>query len=241
MKVTRFLVSILFLGVTASASFAQGVVSLTWDTCIGPIDKAVAPGSASNGMVMSVINHSAPHKAYDVRILMTQPGGLKDAWRMDASGCQGSAALTIDHLSPTALSKACPSFMQTSAPSLQIKDYSFDPLTGKARGVLANSYPNGVPTSVAATRYFLVRFLFDQTFGVNGAGDPPNTCGGLDAPLCSHILNASWLSLDGIETQWTIGSEFVTANDPQNSAHCPAPTAVKAATWGSLKSQYRGN
>ncbi len=248
MKVTRYLASIVLLAATASVSFAQGAVSINWDTCVGPTgaaSKAVAPLSIV-GQYISVLGQSQAHKAYDVRILLGQPGGLKDAWRFDAVGCQGSAFLSIDHLPPAAVAKACPAFMQTSAPALQIKDFSYDALTGKARGVLANSYPNGVGPGTSTggtvnplTRYFLARFNYDQTYGVNGPTTPGVDCGGLEAPLCSHIIQATWLTLDGQELRWNIASEFVLANDPTNSSGCPGATPAQPKTWGSLKNQYR--
>ena len=255
MKVTRFLAAIMLLGATASVSFAQGVVNFAWDGCTGPIDKTIGAGLQSGpefkGIWISVINQVDSHKAYDVRFFMGQPGGIKDAWRFDASGCQGSGGLVIDHLSPA---KTCPSFMQTSNPSLQIKDYSYDSGTGKTRGVLANSYPNGVgagatvtPTSPAttvnpATRYFLARFNFDQEYASVGPSQPGLTCGGIESPACAHIVvgvGATWLDLNGVEHAWGAAQEYVTANDPTNSFHCPGATPTTPKTWGSLKSQYR--
>ena len=237
MKVTRFLAAMLFLCAAASTSHAQSV-SLTWDTCVGPIQKAVAPGTIAQANI-SVLGQTSTHKAYDVRILMGSPGGLRDAWRFDAPGCQGSGFIELQHLPPAAISKVCPAFMQTSAPSLQIKDFSFDALSGKARGVIANSYPNGVVSVSAATRYFLGGFKFDETFGVNGPSDPGLTCGGLEVPVCAHLINGAWLDLDGIEYQWTVASEYILSNDPNNASNCPAATPAQPKTWGSLKSQYR--
>ena len=237
MKVTRFLAAIAILGATASMSYAQSV-SLTWDTCVGPLNKSVAPLSVAQANI-SVLGQTSTHKAYDVRILMGSPGGLQDAWRFDAAGCQGSAFLELQHLPPATISKACPAFMQTSAPSLQIKDFSFDPLTGKARGVIANSYPNGVAAVNPATRYFLGGFKFDETFGVTGPTDPGNTCGGLEVPVCAHLINAAWLDLNGIESQWSVAAEYITSNDPNNTSRCPAATPAQAKTWGELKGQYR--
>jgi hypothetical protein len=166
-------------------------------------------------------------------------GPMRDAWRFDPSGCEGSSFITIDHLAPAAVVKTCPSFMQSAA-GVQIKDYSYDALTGKCQAVLANGYGGGVTTVNAAQRYFLARFLFDFSFAVNGAGDPPNTCGGLDVPVCAHITRATWISLsDTAEHQFVIGQEFVTSNDAANSTGCPGATPTKSTTWGSLKNTYR--
>jgi hypothetical protein len=240
MKVTRFLLSALFLGAMATAASAQGVASLGWDGCTGPINKAVAAGTIAD-LNATVINHSTPHKAYQVFISLGSgaAGPLRDAWRFDAAGCQGSSLITINHLSPALLSKTCPSF-QGTLPSLQIKDYSYDPLTGKARGVLANTYPDGNSVQInPLQRYFLAQFKFDHTFSTVGPSDPGQTCGGVEVPVCAHFTSASWLNFDGIETEWTRGQEFVTANDPNNVTRCPGATPAENKTWGSLKAQYK--
>jgi hypothetical protein len=239
MKVTRFLLSALLLGAMATTASAQGTVSLNWDTCIGPINKAIAPGTIAD-LQASVIGHSQPHQAYQVYVALGSgnAGALRDAWRFDAAGCQGSALITINHLSPGTLSKACPSFQGANA-SIQIKDYSFDALTGKARAVLANTYPAGVAVVNPATRYFLAQFKFDHTFSTAGPSDPGNTCGGLEVAVCAHLTRTSWLSPDGVETPWAWGQEYVTANDAGNTSGCPGATPAVPTTWGSVKAQYK--
>ena len=239
MKVTRFLASILFLGATASMSFAQGAVSINWTNCTGPIDLAVNPASKPIA-VLSVLGASTPHKAYQWFVSAGGPGGLRDAWRFDAAGCQGGSLILVTHN----IAKICPPFMGIAAPSLQVPDWSYDALTGKAKATLGNAYPNGAVyatgnTPVATTRYLLGGIVFDQSFGVTGAGDPPNTCGGLEVPVCFHITGASWLDLNGVEFPWAIAGEYITSNDPNNSSHCPGATPAAAKTWGQVKSQYR--
>jgi hypothetical protein len=241
MKVTRFLLSALFLGAMATTAFAQGAVSLNWDTCTGPINKAVAPGSAGNAMNASVLGHSMPHQAYQVYVALGSgnAGNLRDAWRFDAAGCQGSSLITINHLAPGTLSKACPSF-QGALASIQIKDYSYDGVAGKARAVLANTYPAGNNTQInPAQRYFLAQFVFDHSFSVNGPSDPGQTCGGVEVPVCAHLTRTSWLSLSGVETPWAYGQEYVTANDPNNATGCPGATPAENKTWGQVKAQYK--
>ena len=238
MKVTRFLASLLVLGASATMAFAEGAVQINWDTCIGPINKAVTPGSIAQSNV-SVLGHTALSSGYEIDILVGQPGGIRDAWRFDAAGCQGTALLTMDHTPPAAISKACPAF-QGTLQSLQIKDYSYDAVTGKARGVIANAYPSGQLSVNPAQRYFLAGWKFDETFGVTGPSDPGNTCGGLEFGTCIHITKASYISVgDGVEHNWIIGGEFITANDAANSSNCPAATTASSTTWGALKNTYR--
>jgi len=248
MKVTRFLVSLLFLGAATSTAFAQGAVSLSWDSCVGPINKSVLPGTQASAFV-SVLGQSQVHQAYQVQVLIGNgTANLADAWRFDPTGCQGSSFITIDHLAPASVVKVCPTF-QGALQSVQVKDYSYDPLTGKARAVLYDAYPNnaspgsppqGNPGATDPTkRYFLARFLFDETFGANGPSDPGNTCGGLEIATCFHLSSATWLDLNGNEFPWTVAQDFITSNDAANNTHCPGPTPTQPTTWGHLKNQYR--
>ena len=238
MRPTRYLLSVLLLAALPAPASAQGAVSLNWDTCTGPVQKGTTPGTLA-GLVASVLGHGQPHQAYQVfvNIGSSTAGPVRDAWRFDAAGCQGSSLITIDHLNNSAVAKTCPSFQGPLA-SIQIKEYSYDPATGRARAVLANTYPAGNTTQVnPAQRYFLARFLFDHTFSANGEGDPGNTCGGLEAPLCFHLTNASWLTPGGVEVPWALAGEFVTSNDPTGNS-C-FTVAAAATTWGAVKAQYK--
>lgn len=230
------------LVVSGVSQAADGVVDMTWDTCVGPNDKTTtAPGVY--GIYLSVIGIDQLHKAYDVRAIYgnaTQQ--VPDAWRFDALGCQGSSLVALDHLAPAAVSKVCPSFMQTSAPSLQIKDVGFSPPSDPyaqtlMRIVMANSYPNGVATVSAATRYFLTRFNFDHTFSVTGPTTLGVDCGGFEQSICFKLSNASYLTLDGIEIPFgrVNPAPYVSFNGP---GACPGVPA-KTTTWGSIKGQYR--
>ena len=48
MKLNRIFVSLLFLAATATCSFAQGAVSMNWNSCTGPLDIAVSGGVPVN-------------------------------------------------------------------------------------------------------------------------------------------------------------------------------------------------
>ena len=240
MKLTRFLVSLFAVATFATSASAAGVSSLNWDNCTGPLDKAVTPGSVVS-MYASVLGQDTPHKAYQVFVALGSGsfGPMKDAWRFDAPGCQGSSFITIDHLAPAAVVKTCPSFMPPIQ-SLQIKDYSFDAVSGKCRAVLANSYPSATNQNITpTTRYFLARFLFDHTFSVVGPTTPGVDCGGVEQPVCAHFTSSSWLTLDGVEIEWAKNSEFVTANDASNATRCPGATPAQTTSWGSIKAQYK--
>ena len=242
---TMFALAALALAVPAQA--ANGVFNLNWDSCIGPLDKAIAPGDEANPNLAklfgSVIGIDVPHKAYQMQIIFGNGGAtpqVPDAWRFDGpNGCQGPGYGTMDHLSTN---KACPS-MQASLSSLQIKDVNFVPdalppqySRTLLRATLANSYPDGILTVSAATRYHLGAFVFNHQYSVNGSGTPGVTCGGLDVPICFATIVATYLTMDGAEIDFDMtGSRLVTAN---GSAGC-TPTPAKNATWGAIKSQYR--
>ena len=236
MKGTAFLLSAFFLGAMATAASAQGIASLSWDSCPGPTNRQVSPDNF-NSLWASVINHSASHTGYEVQIVLGSgnAGALRDAWRFDATGCQGPARLTMDHLPPAAAVKGCPSFAGTRS-LLQIKQYAYDGGSGKARSTIANVYPQGGTGTINPfQRYFLARWTFDHTFSVNGAGTPGGTCGGLEIPVCAHFRVAKFNLQGAGEIEWAFGQQYVTSNDATNSTGCPGATPAANRTWGSIK------
>lgn len=248
MKVTRFLVSLLLLSVAATSAFAEGAVSLSWDTCVGPVNKAIAPGTTPFAFA-SVLGMTTQSSGYEVDLSIGSGafGPLRDAWRFDATGCEGSALVVMDQNPTAAVSKVCPPLQGIpSSGSLQIKDYSYDNATGKARLVFADAYPSGANTTVATTRYHLVNIKFDMTFGVNGPSDPGNTCGGLEVPVCFHLSKQIYIQYsavpndpaNGTEHTWLVGQDFLTSNDAGNTVQCPGATAARPATWGFIKNTY---
>ena len=240
LRTTATLASLVLSGLLHSAGFAQGVIVLGWDTCAGPIDKSAFPGSVLS-MYISVTGQTQLHKAYDVRVGFRQPPALRDAWRFDAAGCQGSSRLSIEHVPPAAIAKTCPAFMQNSTPSLQITGCLFDASTGRGLAVIANSYPSGVSSVNPQLRYFLGRFSFDQGIGAVGASDPGVSCGGIEVPLCIVVSSATWLTLENIEIPWAVGQEYLTTNAPGGFNGCPIfeGTPARATTWGAIRHQYR--
>jgi hypothetical protein len=232
MKVTRFFLSVLLLGATATMSHAAPSASIDWQTCASAIDRTpvAGPGQKIN---VSVIGQTDLHKAYDARVTFGSPGGLRDAWRFDTDGCQ-TGLLVMNQVD----AKTCPAFQQAGTGALQIKKFTYDPATGKIVGLLADAY-QAVSSVNAAQRYLLSSYNFDMTYAAPGPTDPGVTCGGVEVPMCAHITYATWLTLDGTEVPFAIAKEFVTSNDPANSSGCPGATPATAKTWGSLKSQYR--
>lgn len=247
MKLNRIFASMLILAATASTSFAAGVASISWTSCVGPVNLNTTGGAPVNAYV-SVLGQSQTAQAYQCTTIGGSPGGIQDAWRFDAVGCEGASFFVLNHLATAAVVKSCPSFSGT-APGLQIKKYEYDATTGKVSILLASAYPNpdvnqvpqGNPGAVnPAVRYFLANYNFDLTFATVGPTDPgAGTCGGVGVPVCFALKQASWLTLDGLEIQWALGQDHITSNDPNNSTGCPGAVPAAARTWGSVKNQYR--
>lgn len=246
-KLLTLLFTISSLTVATTGQAADGIVDITWGTTCTPIVIDITPTAAPLSLIASEIGNDQNHTGYQVRFLIAAADRtVPDAWRFDAAGCQGVAFIQLNHLPPATAAKTCPAFQQ-GASSVQIKDYSFSPVTypsTEIRAVIANTYPAGV-TANPATRYFLAQALFDHTFSVTGAGTPGETCGGLEVPMCVALLTGlreggegttSYLRMaDNVEVPFLPGNTFLTTN---GSAGCPA-TPVENKTWGQVKSQYR--
>src|SRR5262245_62089089 len=122
----RKLLTLLFtftgLTVATVGYAANGVVDLTWGIACSPVVATITPTAGPTSVIASETGNDQTHDAYEVRFIMgSATSSVPDAWRFDASGCQTSLGLTINHLS-----KACPNFQGASA-SIQIKDFSFVP------------------------------------------------------------------------------------------------------------------
>jgi hypothetical protein len=240
---TRILILFAFLTFVPTAARADGVLDLLWDGCTGPVTKTILPGTFHR-VYASEFGHTSTHYGYDLRIRLTTWCGqgspsaaLTDAWRFDATGCQGSDFILIDHLTVDGPFR-CPSFQGPIA-SVQTKQFQFDPLTGQAQVILVNSYPGGSPPINLGFRKYLVAILFDHTLSVPGATTPGISCGGLSTPVCLSIAKAAWLDAEGNENAFALGNSCVTANDPNEVTGCTGSTPVRARSWGAIKDFYR--
>ena len=236
--------SVVALTVPRMSAAAIGTVDLSWNACspVVPTVAAGAPGPVT--LFLSVTGHDQLHEGYAAFLILRSesPGSLKDAWRFDASGCQGSSLIDIRHLPPGPSSKSCPAFRQ-GVPGYEFKSYDFDALSGRAQCILVNSYPAGVTAVDPGTRYFLMGVVFDHTFSVVGPGTPGLTCGGFEQDIsidfvrdCIGIgcgLNLpSWFDLQGVEHDFVLGSGRLTF-----CGSCAVP--AENSTWGAIKNAYR--
>ena len=244
-RVSSFVAFLLVLAAAVPGpASAVGTVDLSWNAC-SPIVSTLergAPGPIT--LFASVVGQDQGHKGYQVTLFIDAfPFTFPDAWRFDAPGCQGSSFIEIRHIPPAAVAKACPA-MQGAAPSIQIKDYWYNALTSQARCLLANTYPDGVPSPNPATRYFLLSVLLDHTYSVTGAGTPGVTCGAFERDVSIDFDTGCvgrfcgptpprWHDLDGNEHEFAIGQGSLTF-----CGSC-VPVPAIAKTWGSIKGQYR--
>jgi hypothetical protein len=224
------------------------LVNVSWDNCTGPVDHKIIPGQPAS-IYASVLGHDQPHRAYLVQLrLYSTTGQYPDAWRFEAGGCQGPTHLTIDHLAPAEVAAACPSFQGTLT-SLQLKDFTYDPVRGRADTYIAVAYPNGGLGNSqqvnSARRYFLARWWFDGALWAEGATVPGVTCGRLEASMCIASTSptnypASWVDLSGSTIPWAFQNEAVTISNAGTGTYgCPFSSPAENRTWGQIKSQYR--
>jgi hypothetical protein len=245
MRSKAFALAAILLAAAASHAFANPAVSLSWNSCTGPTNRTVSAGDVVD-LYVSVLGQSQAARAYECFILVGYTTRtVPDAWRFDPTGCEGSANLQINHLAPAAVAGTCPSF-QGDLFSLQIKDFTYDPVSQFARITLEDAYPNNGAGNPAATdptqRYFLEDVHFDMQKASAGATPVDlSTCGGVERPVCFQLSDAEWIDLNIGDNVWPIASPSVTANDPTNSTRCPGliPTASRPSTWGAIKNQYR--
>jgi hypothetical protein len=243
-QVLRTFASVL-MGMTALIRWGDcgaTTIDLSWHGCSPIIPHADPPGPAPMSLYVSAIGQAEPHQAYEFWLtLRTVEGGFPDAWRFDAEGCQGPGRVQIEHfvVIPT---KTCPNF-QGAAASYQIREFKAAPeFLGQPAGTyvayLANTYPAGATTTNPAARYFLGAVVFDHTLSESGPGTPGVTCGGYEKTICVQFVpsRVNWLDMAGVEVPFRLGQWWATFRD-QPSCHGPVPAV--AATWGSLKAQYR--
>ncbi len=236
------------LAYAGSAQAADGVVDMGWNSCnptttnIGPIPDGSTSGA---DLWVSVLGLDQPHKSYEFQVIYGNATTrvVPDAWQFDAIGCQAGAGVTLEHTAPA---KTCPSLQGTISPNFQIKTIARDGLAGPQYDpafmhiTYANAYPNGGAGNTTeinpAVRYFLGRIRFSHEFSVAGAGDPPNTCGGLDQSICFALTSANYVNL--ADQQVGFGQGGIRGVTVNSSLGCPA-TPARNATWGQIKGQYR--
>ena len=248
MRVGVSLFALLVLTAGATPAGSVPAVNISWDNCTGPTDRKLQQGQPAS-IYASVLGHNRPHKAYQVQLrLYSTTGVYPDAWRFELGGCEGPTHLIMDHLAPAEVAAACPSF-QGTLPSFQLKDFTYDPSSGRAHTFVACAYPNGGLGNTQqvnpATRYFLARWSFDGVLWAEGSTVPGVTCGRVEASMCissSSLTNnaASWVDLTDTEIAFGFQNEAISVLSLGGGTYgCPFGSPAVNQTWGQIKGQYR--
>jgi len=237
LKLLLGLAVVWFVSVAGMSHAAVGTVDITWDGCTGPVDKTTTtPGFYS--IFITVIGQDQPTRAYDVRVVYGNAAQeVPDAWRFDADGCETTARIQQD-----ADSKECPPFGESASNNFVIRSVRFtqpsDPYPQTLMQVLfaQSSAPGNAANP--ATRYLLERIRFDLNAAAAGEGSA-TTCGGLEQPMCFSLVHATFLDVDRNEIPFNRSRPMLTVSFNGPPGECPWAAPARAATWGSLKDQYR--
>jgi hypothetical protein len=238
----------LSIGAAAPAGAGQnsGTVSLAWDSCDGPVDKtADTPGVYT--AFASVVGTDLVHVLYAVTLIYGDGDqSVPDAWRFDTLGCQGASSLKLDFLPSKTIGQSCPAFIQNIADPLVITEVRFNPPayyqypSTCMRVEVEVAYPGSVQAD-PLTRYFLAGFNFDHSHSAIGGGDPPNSCGGLETPMCFKLAALNTLVVNSAYQVQSFAhdpNQSVLTFNPGSAGACAAVPA-RAVTWGQIKAQYR--
>ena len=236
------------LAFASSTQAADGLVDFSWNNCTPVVQDVTSSTPGIFGLFVSVIGMDVPQQGYETTFIYGDAsGGVPDAWAFDPAGCQGSGAVALAWIAPNAVKLTCPSFQGLLA-SVQVSAVDKVPPSDQGTGYLGtnmrvtllNTYPPGISTVLAATRYFLMKVSFDHSISVQGATTPGADCGNWANPICFKMTRANYLDMANLEHPFgrnvAPGAPlFVTFNG--NSACGAVPN--RPVTWGAIKNQYR--
>jgi len=261
---TWWMVLLAWSALGARTAAAQ-TISMSWAPCNQPLASytTVSPGEASGpggpNLDVFISNMALPTHSYELRMLYGDENKLTpDAWRFDAGGCQGPSFLALSPTSQPAVAKACPGFKDAGGSRPFLTQSTVGPLhdwfnlpATLSEIDYAVAYPPGNAPSPDST-YLLLELRFDETYGVAGVASPGGlTCGGLDRPMCFAVMSVVYQDLSfndvPIDVGWDVVMQHFCYSPPTVTAtanwggpgSCTGTTPVHAATWGSVKAQYR--
>lgn len=247
-----FLATCLLCFSVASAE-AYPTVYMSWDG--GPQGHPNWNRTRAEGAVATVVvtatGITEPIRGVDVRIKVgSQYRGMPDAWRFEPGGCAEGGL----QLPEVAIDSSCPFLKGTNAQRFSKVVYNSGEWFYYAIGY------DAVVTS-PGTRYTIAQFQFDLSKAFEGLGLKADSCGCIEQPQGIAILYATYVTADGQEIPFTIGTSCLNWEDPANSVSCPffgcdlcgpgeppppvnpcsgqVPTTATPRTWGSVKAGYR--
>jgi hypothetical protein len=235
---------------------ASAGIEASWNACAPIVSDRVLPsGATTSRLYFSVTGLTGTVKGFDIRFSYGSQfagdcGALHppDAWRFDDAGCEGLANLV--QFKTTSTDPACPQL--TGPVGLDLTKINYDPLIGRERIIIARSWTTPI-TADPGIRYQIANVTFDHTYAVSGPGDPPQTCGGFEQPICFTFQGSQGAHgdcdpygqnayLDGNGEQHSFGafpSVIATFRSDASSVTCNGATPATPKTWGALRAQYR--
>lgn len=243
----RCLIAVFVVLCAASGlAHANPSLSFTWNSCTGPIQQtSTGPGTYS--LYVSVTGVEDPHKAYEAWFsLAAAKGEIPDAWRFDASGCQGAAAASFCPPSPLdtpSLTEDCP-VLWGKGRFLVLHDVrpanTVDDPAVPSNGLvffLANAYDT-VTNPDPNQRYFLFRVDFDHSNSVEGASTG-TSCGGFENDIVIRAIpsRCNWIRDDSLEEiRMDVAQAYAQFGNKETVSET---TPALLSSWGSIKAQYR--
>ena len=243
------------MALLVGSASAAPTIDLSWSGC-SPVlhDRVLPPGATASDLYVIASGLPEPTKAYTFKLYMgsevgaCSPNVVPDAWRYDNAGCEGLALMT------TSLdSKSCPTLVGSSTPVLA-NSLQYDALVQQLVLTFSASYPT--QPANPGTTYSLLHIRFDHTYAVQGAGNPPSTCGGFEKPMCftlwggfdghgncygpGQVEYGAYLAEDGTTHPFSAGAVDANSFRIDSSIQaCNLATPVKPTTWGAIRGQYR--
>jgi hypothetical protein len=185
-------------------------------------------------------------------------GGLADAWRFDAQGCEAGHYRVI----LTSQDPACPALSPPGGQTLTTYRYLANfyevPYGGFGTGQLQFAEAASQPAQLGGNTHQIVEIDFDHANATLGPGSTAQTCGCFDRPMCISVGSASYLDAPGSELPFQLGQGFLRWNDPTGvltgcgtivdcfptngcvpESVCVAPVPALARSWGFVKNVYR--
>ncbi|MEO6461965.1 MAG: hypothetical protein ABIP29_02730 [Candidatus Eisenbacteria bacterium] len=173
--------------VPAGRAGAQPAAHLFWEGCTGTAAALPAKsfaGPATYRQVVSGTGFTGTVRGYEIVLRARSPGGIPDAWRLDAGGCQAGRVTIMTASS----SKACPSLGALASVTSTI---TYDAASGSIDLRLTSSFSPFTASSSAT--YSLFRIDYDLTAATDAGTAAGDSCGGAGAPVCFALIDARWI------------------------------------------------
>jgi hypothetical protein len=220
------------------ASYAIGMVRLSWDNCDPYVyDKGTAdiPGNAIVKQIISIAGEDRTNFGH-LTFIRVGPN-TPDAWRFDVDGCPSNFDPDLLSASTDALNAfTCPAFKSSDeGPGFAV---TFNPSDQLLRIELSQLYVTAFTPDITK-RYTMWQISYNLSTSVFFLPGDPQYCVGIDDIVCFEIYPDPQLVIDvGVFGPLTLSEGYVTWNDPGSLILCPKYQTLPT-TWGAIKGLYR--